>query len=209
MTPPDASPADPSALSELLQALGHDPARERITIDDLLRALGDRAFGALLFLFAAPNVLPMPPGASALLGAPLVFLAAQLCLGWTAWLPAVVAQRSMTRADYARLIGRIGPWLARAERLLQPRWGVLTRPPVRNAIGFVCLLLALLLALPIPLGNVVPALAISVLALGLLQRDGLWVLIGFAAAAAAAALVAGVLFALVQAAVYLFTRALV
>jgi hypothetical protein len=195
-------------LSDLLQALGRDPARERVAIGDLLLALGERAFGALLFLFAVPNVLPAPPGTSAVLGAPLVFLATQLCLGRQAWLPEVVAQRSMTRADFARLVGRIGPWLARAERLLRPRWGALTRPPAERAIGFVCLLLALVLVLPIPLGNVLPALAISVLALGLLARDGLWVLIGVAATAAALALVSGVVFALVKATLYLFTKVL-
>jgi hypothetical protein len=206
MTPPGAPPAKPRSLSEVLLALGQDATRERVAVGDLLLALDDRAFGALLFVFAFPNVLPTPPGASAVLGAPLVFLSVQLLLGWSPWLPAVVAQRSMSRTDFARLVGRIGPWLARAERLLRPRWRALTRPPVDHAIGLVCLLLALVLVLPIPLGNVVPAFAISVLALGLLARDGLWVLAGLVAALAAAALVSGVIYALVQAAVYLLTK---
>lgn len=209
MTPPNARPVNSTPLSELLLALGQDPARERITVGDLLASLGDRAFGALIFIFAFPNVLPTPPGTSTLLGAPLVFLAAQLCLGWQPWLPALVAQRSMPRADYVRLVGRICPWLVRAERLLQPRWSGLTRSPMDNVVGLVCLVLALLLVLPIPLGNVLPALAISLLALGLLERDGLWVLAGFVTAAAAMALVSGVVFAIVKAAIYFFTKVLV
>jgi hypothetical protein len=208
MTPPDSRPANSTPLSDLLLALGQDPARERIAVGDLLAALGERAFGALIFIFAFPNVLPTPPGTSTLLGAPLVFLAAQLFLGWQPWLPGLVAQRSMSRADYVRLVGRIRPWLVRAERLLQPRWRGLTRSPMDHAIGFVCLVLALLLVLPIPLGNVLPALAISLLGLGLLERDGLWVLAGFVTAAAAAALVSGVVFALVKAAIYFFTKVL-
>ena len=206
MTPPDSPPANSTALSDLLLALAQDPARERISIGDLLAALGERAFGALIFIFAFPNVLPTPPGTSTLLGAPLVFLAAQLCLGWRPWLPAVVAQRSISRIDYARLVGRIHPWLVRAERLLQPRLRSLTRFPMEHVIGLVCLVLALLLVLPIPLGNVLPALAISLLALGLLERDGLWVLAGLVAAAAALALVSGVVFALFKAAIYFFAQ---
>ena len=88
---------------------------------DLIDALGDRALGALMFLFAMPNVLPVPPGTSAVLGAPLVFLAAQLMFGRGAWLPRVLASRSMTRADFALLVRRITPWLQRGERMLRPR----------------------------------------------------------------------------------------
>jgi hypothetical protein len=208
MTPTGSTHANSTALSDVLLALGQDPARERIAVGDLLAALGERAFGALIFIFAFPNVLPTPPGTSTLLGAPLVFLAAQLFLGWQPWLPALVAQRAISRADYVRLIGRVRPWLVRAEKLLQPRWRGLTRSPMDHAIGLVCLVLALLLILPIPLGNVLPALAISLLALGLLERDGLWVLAGFFMAAAALAVVSGVIFGLVKAAIYFFTKVL-
>jgi len=114
----------------MLHVLAQDESRERIAVGDLLAALGDRALAALLFVFAVPNVLPVPPGTSAVLGAPLVFLAAQLAFGRRPWLPAVIARRTMTRADFAALVRRIGPWLARAERLLRPRWERLALPPM-------------------------------------------------------------------------------
>jgi hypothetical protein len=63
-----------------------------------------------------------------------------------------------------------------------------------------------LLVLPIPLGNVLPALAISLLALGVLERDGVWVLAGLVVAAAAGSLIYGVLFAMVKASLYFFTQ---
>ena len=64
------------ALSDLLLALAQRDALERVSVQDLLDALGDRALGAVIFLFAFPNVLPLPPGTSFILGTPLVFLAA-------------------------------------------------------------------------------------------------------------------------------------
>ena len=197
-----------AALSTMLDEIAADASRQRVAVGDLLEALGDRALAALLFVFAFPNVLPVPPGTSALLGAPLVFLAAQLAFGRRPWLPAWIAQRSMARSDFAALMRRVGPWLVRAERLLRPRATALAVPPMEYLIGLVCLLLAVVLVLPIPLGNMLPALAIVLLALGILERDGLWVLAGLLMAAAAAALVSGVLFAMGKAAVYFVTNVL-
>jgi hypothetical protein len=189
-----------------LTALAHDASRERIAVADLLAALGDRAIGALMFVFAVPNVLPTPPGTSSLLGAPLVFLAAQLMFGRAPWLPAVVAKRSMMRTDFAKLMARVVPWLAKAERLLKPRLSRLTVAPMEYAIGALCLLLAVVLVLPIPLGNILPALAISLLALGVLEGDGVCILIGVVSAVAGLALVSGVVLALGQGAFYLLAR---
>jgi len=143
----------PAPLSQLLNAIAADTSRERISITDLLIALQDRALAALLLIFALPNVIPVPPGTSALLGAPLLFLAAQLAFGMRPWLPRLIAERSMPRAHFAALITRATPWLARAERLLRPRWSALCRPPAEYLVGAVCLLLSLIVFLPIPLGN--------------------------------------------------------
>lgn len=208
MTEPTAAPVSKAALSSTLQALALDDSRERIAVGDLLAALGDRALAALLFVFAVPNVLPVPPGTSAVLGAPLVFLAAQLAFGLRPWLPAVITRRTMTRADFAALVRRIGPWLERAERLLRPRAMRLALPPMEYLVGLVCLLLAIVLVLPVPLGNMLPALGISLLALGILERDGLWILAGFAAAAVSAVVVSGVVYAMVKAALYFATEVL-
>ena len=119
-----------------------------------------------------------------------------------------MARRTMTRSDFAALVRRIGPWLARAERLLRPRVLALSSPPMEYFVGGVCLLLAIVLVLPVPLGNMLPALAISLLALGVLERDGLWILAGLATAAVSAVVVSGVVFAAVKATLYFFTRVL-
>lgn len=188
-------------LSVLLFRLANDTSRERISVGDLLTMLGDRAIGALMFFFAAPNILPVPPGVSTLLGAPLLFLSAQLMLGMRPWLPGIVTRRSISRDDLAALVRRIVPWLAKAEKLLRPRVPVLARPPVEYFVGLVCLVLAAILMLPIPLGNTLPALAISLLALGVLERDGAWITIGLFASVVAGAVVWGVLWAMVKAVV--------
>lgn len=202
------SPASPGAaqahpLSQVLIALAGDTSRLRVSIGDLLAALQDRAVAALLLLFALPNVIPAPPGTSALLGAPLVFLAAQLTFGLRPWLPRLITERSITREHFAALVSRAAPWLDRAERLLRPRWTVLCRPPAEYGVGLVCLLLSVIVFLPIPFGNMLPAFAICLMALAILELDGLWVLAGLLTAAGSVALVWGVLWALLRTAVYL------
>ncbi len=188
------------ALSAVLRALADDTSRDRIAFGDLLAAFADRALAALMFVFAIPNVLPSPPGLSTVLGAPLVLLAAQVGLGLNPWLPQFIGQRSLAREDFQRLVDRVVPWLARAEKLLKPRFSWLAMPPMENLVGLFCFMLALILALPIPMGNNLPALAISLVALGLLERDGLWVSAGILTGVVAMVVVSGVLYALVQAA---------
>ncbi|WP_099864262.1 exopolysaccharide biosynthesis protein [Pararhizobium haloflavum] len=193
-------------FSEILADLANDEDRERISVGDLLIAMGDRAFGALMLVFALPNVIPTPPGTSAILGAPLVFLAAQMMFGQRPWLPKVIAARSMTRVDFAALVDRLGPWLARAEKLLKPRLSALTVQPAENVIGLLCLIMAIILVLPIPLGNILPALAISMFAFAILERDGVWVILGTSVFALTLFVVGGVVYALFKAAVFLFNK---
>jgi Uncharacterized ABC-type transport system, permease components len=193
-------------LSAMLDQIARDESRERVSIADLLAIMGDRAFGALMLVFAAPNILPTPPGTSAILGAPLVLLSLQVMLRQKAWLPRIISARSMTREDFAEIVARILPWLHRAEGLLKPRLQVLARPPAEQVVGFVCLVLALILALPIPLGNILPALAISMFSLGILERDGVWILIGAATTVVSLTVVAGVIYGLALAIAYFVTR---
>ena len=186
------------AFRRALSALADDPRRERIYLSDLLEALGEGALTALMLVFALPNALPAPPGTSAVLGLPLLFLTAQLMIGRPTWLPALIARRSVSRDHFATLMRRTTPWLARAERLLHPRLAPFTGPLAMRLVGALCLVLALVLFLPIPFGNIPPAIAISAVALGLLARDGAWVLAGSAIGIAALAIAWGVIVAVLR-----------
>ncbi|WP_246668939.1 exopolysaccharide biosynthesis protein [Ancylobacter sp. TS-1] len=190
-------------LSDVLRRIAADTRHERIAVGDLLKAMQERAFGPLMLVFALPNVLPTPPGTSSVLGAPLIFLAAQLALGRSPWLPPLIARRSIARKDFAAFVAKATPWLAKAERLLRPRLGVLAHPPAEYLVGVMCFVLAVVLVLPIPLGNMLPALAICILGLGILERDGIWILVGMALAVASLFVVSGVVWAFAKAGLFL------
>jgi hypothetical protein len=165
-------------LSAILRAVAEAQDKERISIGDLLEALERRALGALMFIFAIITALPMPPGVSAVVGAPLVFLTAQLMLGMNAWLPRIISDRSLSRVDFTRVVNAAAPWLARAESVMKPRFEFLAKRPAIYAVGFVAFCMALLVLLPIPGANMAPSIAICIIALGLLERDGVWITIG-------------------------------
>lgn len=187
------------ALSELLSQVACDEALERVSVANILERAGDRAFGALLFVFAFPNVVPMPPGASAVLGLPLVLLAGQfLCGRKTPWLPRVIRKRAVPRRDFATLLVRISPVLRRIERVLRPRFGLLVGPAAERIIGLVLLVLSVILFLPIPLGNMLPAAAICLISLALIEHDGLIVVVGAILAALAILLVWGAVVAVLR-----------
>jgi len=158
-----------------------------ISVGEIVGRLGPRAFGAILFLFSTPNLLPLPPGSSTVLGAPLVLLAPQVALRVKApWLPRKLARRQVKTPVLAAFSRRVLPALERIERVTRPRLHFFFGPVGDRLIGLVCSLLAVVLIFPIPFGNMLPAAAIGVLSLSLVQRDGILAILGYALAAASA-----------------------
>lgn len=194
-------------LSEVLAALAVDRSRDHLSVNDLLHLLEGRARAALILIFAFPNVLPTPPGTSGILGLPLLYLTAQMTLGRIPWLPNFIGERAMPIDSFAKLTDRLLPFLARTERLLRPRWSLVVSHRAEHVLGALCFILAVVLALPIPLGNVLPALAICLIALGVLERDGLWVCLGIVVAIIALAITLGVVYAIFKAGLFIVLNA--
>lgn len=197
-------PQRPARLSDIVRSI--DTSQDT-TIGALADSLGERAFGALLFIFAVPNAIPMPPGTSAILGLPLVILTWQVMVGrQTLWLPQAVRKRRISRDMLQTFVNKVTPVMARLERILKPRLAfAVSSNLAERLIGLVAFPLALILFLPIPFGNIPPALSIACLALGLAERDGAAVILGYVLGAASAAILAAVSSALYAAVVAFFT----
>jgi hypothetical protein len=195
-------------LSAILADIASGNEDDRVSIGDLLVALKRRALGALIFIFAVPVALPLPPGVSTVFGAPLLFLTAQLMLGMKPWLPRIITDRSLRRGELQKIVGAAAPWLHRAEGVMKPRLVFVGQRPFVYLLGLMCLILSTILFLPIPLGNMLPALAVSIISLGLLARDGLWMLIGFITGVGAVIVVWGVLWAIVFGALFVIGNVL-
>ncbi len=171
----------PKKLSALLEALAQESG-ERVTLGEIANEMAHRSFGAFLVVFCIPNLIPMPPGATLILGIPLILIAWQIIFSRQShvWMPKRLQAVSFSRESFARGMTKVGPWLAWAETFVKPRyWGLTTRTAERW-FGIFCLTLAVLVFLPIPFGNWLPALALAIIGFALSERDGLSLLIGVA-----------------------------
>ncbi|SOE09749.1 hypothetical protein SAMN05877838_0724 [Hoeflea halophila] len=162
----------PEKLSELLERLARD-AGERVSMREIANALDDRSFGAFLLVFALPNLIPLPPGATMVLGLPMVFVAWQMVIGYQkVWLPRALANYTIDRATFQRMVTRVSPWLRSAENWVRPRNWPLGGPIRERLFGIFALLLGITCVLPIPFGNWLPAFAVAILGVAHTERDG-------------------------------------
>ena len=188
-------------LSDVIEGFGEDE-RPVLTVGQMLEQFDSRAFGAMLLVFGLLNCLPLPPGSSTILSLPILLLAPQIAWGSDVpWLPRKLVDHPLKRDDLRGLFRRLTPIVRRMELVTRPRLQILFGPVGERLIGVVCTLLALVLVLPIPLGNLAPGATVAVLALALLQRDGLLVLLGYLMAAVSVGLLvlsAGVVAAAVE-----------
>lgn len=167
-------------LSDVLYAMAQNPA-PTVTIREIMTALGDRSFGALFILIAAPDLIPLPHGSSFIFSAPIIVLAIQLIFGrQSPWLPASVLDKTLDRSILRTLWEKLGGRLAKVERMLKPRYNLFGAVTADKFIGLMTLIAAIILFLPIPLGNMPPAAAIVCFGLGLIERDGIAVGAGVA-----------------------------
>jgi len=165
--------ARPLPLSRRLAQIIEETEAERLSFTDLAAQLQSRAWGGLLFIFAAINVLPLPPGTSVFFAIPLIIVSAQMVIGRASpWFPARIDRRGVRKSELERLVAKMHGFEARIERVFKPRLGKLTGPTATRLIGLACLFLALLAAIPIPLFHMAPAAAILLFGLALIYRDG-------------------------------------
>lgn len=208
--PTPAAEVRATGISGVLRRLASAGESERVSFGDLVDSFEIGAYAPLIVLFAAPNILPVAlPGISALLGAPLILLTAQLMLGRRKpWLPGLLRRRSMRRSDLLRLVERIAPRLERLENRMRPRHPSLTGMVSQRLIGALGVVLSMIIFLPIPFGNALPGFALVLLALGLLARDGVMVVAGGAAAAAGLVVASGFVWGAVNAGIALVQHGL-
>lgn len=192
--------------SEVFRGLKTIGNGERISLGDLTTSLGDRGFGLLVLIFALPNIIPMIPGVSTVSGIVIALVGLQMMIGRHApWMPGFVAVKTMPREQLAAMIDRTVSWIERLEQVARPRWTGMTRGPMHVVLGAMFVLLGGILALPLSwVGNFPPGVALVVLAIGMLEEDGVLVAAGHVIGIVATLLVLALVAALVAAALASF-----
>lgn len=179
----DAPAAPPPRTRKLSEELAAIMADGEITLREVIVVLQGRAYNLLMLLLALPFLLPVPlPGLSTVLGLVIALIAARLTLGQKPWLPARLLDKKLPRKFFPTVIGGARRFLRFLEVMLRPRLLWLTSPLLVQLHSFIIFLAACVLLLPLPPGtNFPPAVCIVVMAVGLLERDGLFILAGYVA----------------------------
>lgn len=167
------------AISDRLDQLAENAIGGAVTLEWILEQLHERAFGFFLLVLALPCCIPFLYGIPQIVSLPLMFVSAQILLGRkTPWLPTRLAARTVSVEGLQNLARRAGPWLQRVETVSRPRQARLTRAPLDRFVGLSLVLFSASILVPLPGTNTVPGVAIVLVAMGFLQRDGILVIFG-------------------------------
>lgn len=176
-------PSHPRKLSDEFAMILREFEVETVTLREVMAMLHGRGYVLLVMLLALPFCTPIPlPGLSTPLGLIIALIGARLAFGAKPWLPSKLLDTRLPPHVFAKVFSaarRIVLWF---EKLLRPRmlWTIASpRLEQAHAVPIVLCALMLLLPLPVPFSNVLPAWGVLLLAGGLLERDGAFIVAGY------------------------------
>ncbi len=144
-----------------------------------------------LGLLALPLLFPVAlPGMGSAVGALCMLIATGLCTGHSLQLPTWLAKRELNSRLKSLLIALVNRTLHLFARAARPRMLLLSNKSASLFNGSMLFVAGLSMMVPVPVisfDNVLPALAIVLIAWGLRLRDGLLLLAGYLATVVAVA----------------------
>ncbi|MEL7490151.1 MAG: exopolysaccharide biosynthesis protein [Pseudomonadota bacterium] len=181
-TEPETVRGATALLGDILSELKHRPnpgPTDTATLGDVLDRLDERAFGFLLLLLALPCCLPFVYLLPQIVSLPMLALAGQLAAGkHHPWFPEKLKAREFEISAFHKVLTRSERYVGWIEKLARPRLQFVTGPTGVRVVGFLMLLPTASIMVPLPSTNTVPGIGVAVTSLGLIERDGLLVILG-------------------------------
>lgn len=171
-------------LSSAIAAARASLQGETITLRELLAAVGEQGILVACALMATPFLLPVTvPLMSWVFGIPMLLIGTAVVLNRLPWMPPRVVDRELPGDTIRLVMDKVVGWAERVEHLIRPRWLALSSSAVVNILnGLLILHNVVLLMAPLPLvpfANTLPAMAIVLLAIGMAERDGVVIVLGY------------------------------
>lgn len=149
------------------------------TLGDVAERLDERAFGLMLLLLALPCCLPFVYGLPQIVAFPMLALAGQMAAGRAApWLPARLAGRRFEIAGFRKTVDRAERYLGWVEKIARPRLAGVTSRLGARVTGALLLIPCASILVPLPGTNTAPGLGVAIAAVGVVERDGVLVILG-------------------------------
>lgn len=167
---------------DLIVALAREGEATGLTLREIRDHLDERGFGLMILILSLPCLVPALYGVPQLLGIPLLLLAGQLLIGRKEpWLPSGVLDRRIPASWLRRMADFADRRLRWTEALSRARMKPFVHGPAERAAAV--FMIAAILTIILPMTNTAPSAALALMATALIQRDGLFMLIGMGVAA--------------------------
>ncbi|NET71227.1 MAG: exopolysaccharide biosynthesis protein [Sphaerospermopsis sp. SIO1G2] len=172
-------------ISDLLGKLFNkkkEGEQDYLTIAEIMYLLRERGFGIMIIIFALPNLVPaFVAPIPTLFAVPLSIFSIQMIMGFdTPRLPGIISRRKLKRSRLQAAITRSLPYIHRIESCIRPRYEFMANRQAEQYLGVFMLIFSLTIAIPLPMTNLIPAIALLFMGGGIISRDGLFVMIGLA-----------------------------
>lgn len=182
MTEPERPVSKP--LSAMLSEVGHTLRGEDISVRELLAQIGEQGMLVFAIFLIVPFLVPVSiPGVSTVFGLLITLIGLGVMANRMPWLPAKLMDRRVPAKHLSRAFEQGAKLVARLERFLHPRLaGLSSGAAMKRFNGLMLVVAGVLLMFPlglVPFSNTLPGLAILFLAVGMLQKDGVFVLLGY------------------------------
>lgn len=189
---PDGSTAPGTVpLSEQLSRIISNPGDQPLDLNQLLSQTADRGPYALIILLCLPFMAPFAlPGVSNVFGVVIAILAWRIFQGQPARLPRRLGERPIDGRILAKVVRgsiRVVHWIEKATRPRARTW--VTGTTARRVNALVLIYGGIVLAAPIPpiipLSNLTPSIGLILVAVGMMEEDGVALWMGYFATLAA------------------------
>lgn len=169
-----------NSTSALINDIYNKNVEDNIKIGTLLKSIDSGGFALLNLIFSIILMIPLPPPIAIIAGLIVMFLSFQMIIGMKeVWLPKIIMEKSIKRTTLTVIVEKSTIYLYKLERFTRRRFTFVSNPITERIIGAFIFFLAGITLTPIVFANTIPGLAIILISFGMINKDGLMVIIGF------------------------------
>ena len=187
MTQSHETAARNAALGEQLASIIEQLPEDSLTLGELLDVFGDEGLLLLTILLTIVFLIPVSiPGVSTVFGGAILLIGVSRLVGRPLWLPRRLREKALPAAKLRPALTGGMSWVRRLERISRPhRLAGLVDGRVANLFNNLAFILAALLLMApfgfVPFSNTLLGVALLFYGIGLIQRDGVAIVLGHAA----------------------------
>ena len=168
-------------LIAALEVIAEETPADGMTLLEFTQALGERAFGLMLFALAVPVCIPLLYGIPQIVSLPMVAIAVQMAMGRPEpWMPRRFGERRLSKSGLVQMATGARKWFGWIEAVARPRLLLLSGPTAERVVGAIFVVFIASILIPFPATNTLPGIGIAMASIGLITPDGLLVLAGLA-----------------------------